>query len=605
MADGRKNQSSSMKPEYLCCLGCCLGMIVGVVMLIGGVGFEGGVNDESLQNISEQTCKDNCYEKHGEENNDTGYNGIACLAIGSNQFSPEIRAFLRAITNSESRGDFESYYELYGSTICPDNNYCSNFDRNNPIHPSVAEANLGYRNCHGDYCSGAFGRFQFMPATWTSWAQQANVPIVKNGTNSEGEAYYNISPKYQDIATATELISRGTETKLKNNDLEGAINQNNGTWTSLPGGSQLNSKTEEFRNIYNKLLAEEKKGCGQKTNQSNNNIKVAPSGPNDFGIKEVPYINQGQFTDYNIANMGCGQTSTTMVINYITGKKMTPPQFAAKWGYSLREGLATETKKTITDTDFDSSNPAQSWKNIFAQINKYNPVIIGTGFSEGLGHIMVIVGYQKDSTGNVKYVYVNDPAGDHGTTYNGTYVSSNGFFAKYEINDFTRHLTTEKHEDGSFIYYVNDFSRSSNNNTANTSSSTTQSTSDDKNDDLDTCLKRCEEQSQSNQPDDGTKYSDDCRLFPLSSLKKNNLLSQITPGSGREFLAQRDYSETCGKYRTHKGNDLLIPADSSTNYPVRAIESGTVSQIIEQFIDCGQGWTSYILIKNDTGLYNG
>ncbi len=603
MANGQKKQSSGFSIEYLCCCGCIIGGIFLVFMMINfisGSGFEGGKNDESLQDISEETCKENCYDKYGDDVNETGYNGIACLAIGSNQYSPEIRAFVRAITNSESNGSFDSYYELYGSIFCPNNDYCSSFNRSNPIHPGVENTGLGSHNCHGDYCSDAFGRYQCLSTTWTGWAAQANIPLVKNGANNKGESYYDMSPKNQDVAVITELISRGTETKLKNNDIEGAIRQNNGTWTSLPGGSQLNSKTNEFRDIYYKLLAEEKKGCGQNSSQTTN-VQVAPSGPNDFSIKDVRYLNQGAYTEYNINNMGCGQTSTTMVINYIANKNLTPPQFAAKWGYNLRGGLSTETGKTITDTDFDASNPSKSWKNIFDQVNKYNPVIIGTGFSTGLGHIMVILGYQKDNSGNVKYVYVHDPAGNHGTIFNGTYTSSNGAFAKYEINDFTYHLTAKKHQDGSFIYYVNNFSRSSNN-TATTSAA---STSTNTNDDLNNCLKKCEEQSQTNQGEDSNNYSDDCRLFPISTLKKDDLIAQITTGSGREFLAQREYSETCGTYRTHKGNDLLIPAGSSINYPVRAVESGTVSQIIDQFIDCGHGWTSYILIKNDNGLYNG
>jgi murein DD-endopeptidase MepM/ murein hydrolase activator NlpD len=52
------------------------------------------------------------------------------------------------------------------------------------------------------------------------------------------------------------------------------------------------------------------------------------------------------------------------------------------------------------------------------------------------------------------------------------------------------------------------------------------------------------------------------------------------------------------------GNDLVVPK-TSDKYSVRAIESGTVTQIMKDFYTCN-GSIDYILIKNDSdGTYNG
>jgi hypothetical protein len=76
MADAEKNNLPELIPTYLCCLGCCLGMIVGVAMLV--LHWISVVQSmmKVCKTISEQTCKDNCYEKIWRREHCTGYNGI-------------------------------------------------------------------------------------------------------------------------------------------------------------------------------------------------------------------------------------------------------------------------------------------------------------------------------------------------------------------------------------------------------------------------------------------------------------------------------------------------------------------------------------------------
>jgi hypothetical protein len=66
------------------------------------------------------------------------------------------------------------YYELYGGTICPDNNYCSNFDRKQPIHTCVAEANLVIA-MPWRFCSGGFWQVSIHASYMDIMGQQANV----------------------------------------------------------------------------------------------------------------------------------------------------------------------------------------------------------------------------------------------------------------------------------------------------------------------------------------------------------------------------------------------------------------------------------------------
>ncbi|NJK71112.1 MAG: hypothetical protein HC932_02530 [Thermales bacterium] len=110
-----------------------------------------------------------------------------------------------------------------------------------------------------------------LSTTWNGWASSANVPIAKQGTNSRGEKFYDISPQYQDQAVANQLRVNGVEGDLKSKGISGTLQSNSFVcqWASVPaphsGCSQKNSQSGGFVQNYEKILAEEKSpgGCGQ------------------------------------------------------------------------------------------------------------------------------------------------------------------------------------------------------------------------------------------------------------------------------------------------------------------------------------------------------
>jgi hypothetical protein len=89
------------------------------------------------------------------------------------------------------------------------------------------------------------------------------------------------------------------------------------TWTSLPGGSQLNSKTEEFRIITTNCTQKKKKVADKAIIKPTVMSKLLHQDRMISTIKDRTLHLPGRFYDYNINNMGCGLNINTMVINYI------------------------------------------------------------------------------------------------------------------------------------------------------------------------------------------------------------------------------------------------------------------------------------------------
>lgn len=178
-----------------------------------------------------------------------GAMGISPLAISgtdmAEQYTPQLIAFARAITYAEGTADGEGYFREVGN---------KNYGENQMNHPGAENV---YRYMETGYNSDAYGRYQMLSSTWASWARQADVPTTKSGSNRYGEAYYNMAPQYQDKAMLEYLVRTGLQDDLIAGRVEQAVRKVNGTWSSLPGGSQRNSKTSQFYDIYQKMLQEE------------------------------------------------------------------------------------------------------------------------------------------------------------------------------------------------------------------------------------------------------------------------------------------------------------------------------------------------------------
>jgi muramidase (phage lysozyme) len=174
-----------------------------------------------------------------------GAGGVANLAIGPNEASPELRAYMRALTYAEGTPDAQGYYRLTGGTMY----------NGATVHPGVTDPTLYQKT---GLNSDAFGRYQMLSTTWNEWAAASNIPLAQAGTNSRGEPYYNMSPVNQDRAVAGYLRRQGVEGMLKSGNVQGAVSRTAGTWSSLPGGSQPNDRTSSFYATYERMLAEER-----------------------------------------------------------------------------------------------------------------------------------------------------------------------------------------------------------------------------------------------------------------------------------------------------------------------------------------------------------
>ena len=176
--------------------------------------------------------------------------GIAPLAVTGTPkgegVSAELRAFMRAITYTEGVNDRAGYHREVGGRMYPESTR---------VHPGAEDVRR-YRKT--GFNSDAYGRYQMLSSTWAGWARDAKVPVAKPGRNSEGEAYYDMSPENQDIAVIGYLRRAGVEGLLRAGRLSEATRIAASQWASLPGGSQPNDRTPAFTRTYQSALEEER-----------------------------------------------------------------------------------------------------------------------------------------------------------------------------------------------------------------------------------------------------------------------------------------------------------------------------------------------------------
>jgi len=181
----------------------------------------------------------------------SGHQGIATLAIQqtpeSARYSPELLAFMRAITYTEGAEGPDGYFTEVGGRVYP-----SGTD----VHPGAADVHRYSRTGHD---SDAYGKYQMLSSTWAEWAGKAGVPTARGGTNSYGERYYDMSPIHQDQAALGFLQREGLEQVLQSRGVDAALaTWQARQWASVPGASQPNDRTGRFRSVYQALLAEER-----------------------------------------------------------------------------------------------------------------------------------------------------------------------------------------------------------------------------------------------------------------------------------------------------------------------------------------------------------
>ncbi len=150
-------------------------------------------------------------------------------------------------------------------------------------------------------------------------------------------------------------------------------------------------------------------------------MKIETNSPEEFKIKDFhlnPFIyfkqgNYGQaYAGGTIANSGCGPTSAAMVLSYILGEEITPPEvceYSTKHGYACNGNGTYEALFPAIASSYGLScqKESQTATNIVNSLNQGNLIIAHMGpgeFTSG-GHYIVL--REVDSNGNV---LVADPA---------------------------------------------------------------------------------------------------------------------------------------------------------------------------------------------------
>ncbi len=188
------------------------------------------------------------------------------------------------------------------------------------------------------------------------------------------------------------------------------------------GDENDTSSQQVYENTYNyEWTGEDDEGGG---NDNDGNEDSGDNGNSEIGtdtiLLNIPYYNQGnysgkKFGGKNIATSGCSVTSLAMVLQYLTGNTITPPDvvdmIAAKKGnynhYYTGDQGQSWTIMTEVPGFYGVSARQISLASVKTALAEGKPVIASVGcctFTQH-GHFIVIKGYDP-----VKGVYyVNDP----------------------------------------------------------------------------------------------------------------------------------------------------------------------------------------------------
>jgi len=173
-------------------------------------------------------------------------------------------------------------------------------------------------------------------------------------------------------------------------------------------------------------------------------------------VLTVPYLKQQSISD--IGEAACASASTAMVLAYHrkisadtnsmieAAKTVFAATSSVEKGLEGRPGLANHLKEKwgFSSVLIDTSLPESLYETIKGEIRNGRPLILGSKSISGVGHYVVIIGYEGEDykTGQV---VVNDPYGEWkgGQSYN---TSASGAGLKYNFV-----AITAKIPDGVFV----------------------------------------------------------------------------------------------------------------------------------------------------------
>lgn len=438
----QKKESELEKWRKRCCYCCAFGVLLGMMLLVAGDNkTEEGKTPGEYESVED--CLDELFGNNSTIQGNCHYTGPGfsssncCTDNNRQRIDTAVRYFSsKGLNKAQIAGILGNW--LAESNICPSQQqlggYCpgSSCGYISPESMQLGDCGFGLAQWSAvNRKKGLFDKAKNENKPASDMILQLEYTWYELEKNVTGHNALQNLKKSNEPGNAAYIFHRDFEISA---DSEEEVIANRG------GGAKA---------IYKNIVCDGSSSSSSTTTTTT----TSSSGKNNINI---PYYNQCDTKYATAANdlcgNGCGKTSVAMIATYISKKTVTPNQIAT---YSLESELATLTGKPTKADKIALTDKAEDiTKKIEQQINKGNPVIIGTGFSTGYGHIMVVRGYDGS---NYK---INDPAGDHGNIWTTAYSSNNGNNVSYNKSDVVKHLTEYPYtylNQGSWLLYVDGF----------------------------------------------------------------------------------------------------------------------------------------------------
>lgn len=239
------------------------------------------------------------------------------------------------------------------------------------------------------------------------------LPFIINLAMSTISEYGEVGIKEDGSLTALDVTSCWQVAETRTEVLDSSLNTTSSTISSEKAQNRVSlSDDPSYYEEAKKELEEIKK----KEAEANNNTG---DGYNTTTGLPIPVMYQGDYANvslcgHNVANYGCGWTSSAMVASYLTGKTITPADVVAwsdygeyKGDFCTSVGMAHTLPAAVAKYyGLGDMIKTKDINQAVAALKNNQPVICSQGpglFTKG-GHLIVLRGIDSENK-----IYVNDP----------------------------------------------------------------------------------------------------------------------------------------------------------------------------------------------------
>ncbi len=448
---------------YICCTLCCCGILMFLLPLMMAMLGMTGLTPDSLLSPTDRKCVEDCLlETYGPRGSSTG----PCTYTGNSIDESQRKNINTVISFLTSKG----LNKTQAAAIA------GNFQQESQFSPTALNPD-----------SGAYGLAQWYGSrhdALSSYCESTNQPIDSLQAQLEffwkeftGPALCNVYLIPRESIYGEKYYEEGYKSLYSFFPEYTKIEDLVGTFHDLfECSDDLTPFTKRVN--YAKAIFENMQCQDISSGPTSNDDKTYISGIKHYNQKQYPNVKLDSVD--TIESAGCGFVSTVMAVNYANSTDIDPGTYyttiepvwstieqnktlngkdATRNGSGTIQSFATtETGSTVTEFKYDTN----SIPKITGLIDQGTPMVAFTGFMRtsntdgNYGHIVLIIGYTKDSSGQITSFIVNDPYEDHGTVYTGVKNNgSSGEMAKYEITDFTKYMTNIVHsQDPGKLFYI-------------------------------------------------------------------------------------------------------------------------------------------------------